>query len=345
MRSVHFVADIDVSILTPSDEPVWQAYVNSHPDATVYHSLEWRDILYTEYGFEPIYLIAGEGGKVVGVLPMFLVKNLRGKRLVSLPFSIYGGPLAETDSVVEALLNKCIAMVNSGEVGHVEIKPFGKIDFADKLGFETIEWGAGCIMDLGGGKEALWDGFAERFNVAKGAKKGLCFVLTDGERLEEFYRLQLMTRKRLGLPTPRLGYYASFFDKLPGMAKLAIVEKDGKAIAGDIFFAYRDSILLVLNVSDWEYRNCKPNDFMIWNIIDWACGSGFKRLDHGPVPIEEKGLMYFKKKWGGEMVKASRYYYPYVIKDAAKIRGSGLFRAMPMKIAGMIGSKVIRVLG
>ena len=96
------MADTDVSILTHSDEPVWQAYVNSHPDATIYHTLEWRDIIYNEYKFEPVYLMAKAEGTVVGVLPMFLINNLRGRRFVSLPFSIYGGPLGDTGPVTSA---------------------------------------------------------------------------------------------------------------------------------------------------------------------------------------------------------------------------------------------------
>ena len=339
------MADTDVSILTHSDEPVWQAYVNSHPDATIYHTLEWRDIIYNEYKFEPVYLMAKAEGTVVGVLPMFLINNLRGRRFVSLPFSIYGGPLGDTGPVTSALLARCIEMVSEGKANSLEIRPGRQIDCAETLGFAPLAWGVGTIMDLTVGQDALWSSLAERFNVLKGAKKGLRFILTDGERLKEFYRLQLMTRRRLGLPTPSFGYYESFFKWLPGMAKLAIVEKDGKAIAGDLFFTYKDDVLLALNVSDREYRDYKPNDFMIWSIAEWACKAGFKRLDHGPVSFEEKGLLHFKKKWGGETVKASRYYYPDITKKAIQAKGSYLFKVIPEEIAGLAGSMVIRLFG
>lgn len=339
------MTDINISALTSLDESAWRAYVNSHPDATIYHTLEWRDIIYNEYKFEPVYLMAKTEGTVVGVLPMFLIKNLRGRRFVSLPFSIYGGPLGNTGLVILTLLAKCIEMVNEGKASSIEIRPFRQIDCAETLGFAVLEWGVGTVMDLTVGQDTLWGSFAERYNVLKGAKKGLRFILTDGERLQEFYRLQLMTRRRLGLPTPSLGYYESFFKGLPGMAKLAIVEKDGKAVAGDLFFTYKDDVLLALNVSDREYRDYKPNDFMIWSITEWACKAGFKRLDHGPVSFEEKGLLHFKKKWGGETVKASRYYYPTVVKKAIQTKGSYLFKVIPEEIAGLAGHKVIQLFG
>jgi len=338
-------SNIDVSILTDNDEHNWQGYVDSHPDATIYHTLEWRDILYSEYRFEHIYLMAKERGKVVGVLPMFLIKNLRGRRLISLPFSIYGGPLVDTNHVISALFIKCVEMVDEGKANSVEIKPFKYIDCPDNIGFQTLDWGLATVMDLEIGHDALWEGLAERFNVLKAVNKGLCFFLTEGGRLQEFYQLQLMTRKRLGLPTPAFSYYASFFEKLPGRVKLAIVEKDGIAIAGDMFFIFKDKVLLCLNVSDSNYRDCKPNDFMIWNIVKWACESGFKSLDPGPTSYKDKGLLHFKGKWGGASVKAFRYYYPAFNKEISSSKGSIFFRLMPRSMAALVGSKVIKKIG
>jgi CelD/BcsL family acetyltransferase involved in cellulose biosynthesis len=332
----------DISILTASDEPAWQVYVDSHPEATIYHALGWRDIIYNEYGFEPVYLLAKEVGSVVGVLPMFLIKNIRGRKLVSLPFSIYGGPLGDTDEVITALLTKTVTLLDEKGASCVEIKPLKQINCAEPLGFKSQKWGIGTIMDLIAGKDELWEGMTERSNVSKGARKGLTFSVSEVDRLEDFYRLQLITRKRQGVPTPRLAYYASFFKKMPGMVKLAIVEKNGEAIAGDMFFLFKGKVLLVLNVSDRRYRNYKPNDFMIWNIIKWSCEAGYKTLDHGPISFEDKGLLHFKKKWGGSDIEVCRYYYPAAIKEASSENGSLFFRAMPVRMAALVGSRVIK---
>lgn len=337
--------NITVSLLNSFEEPAWSDYVDSHPDLTIYHTLRWRDILFKEYGYKPMYFMARKSGLVVGVLPMFLIKNLNGTRMVSLPFSIYGGPLGDSDHVVAEMLSKCDETANKCKASSIEIRSFKHMGDAKQLGFQAVEWGMGSIMDLQAGVDALWKGFSERFNVEKAKKKGLKFFLTDGERLKSFYTLQLMTRKRLGLPTPRLAYYESFFKGLPGKVKLALVEKDGKVIAGDLFFLYGDSVLLALNVSDWRYRNCKPNDFMIWNIIRWSCAAGIKKLDHGPASFQDKGLLHFKNKWGGDNYKVARYYYPHADKRSNYQEGSLLFKAMPKKVAGFLGSRVIKALG
>lgn len=342
---IENIAELEVSMLTHDEAPAWQAYVNAHRLATLYHTLEWRDILYNEYRFKPVYLMAKEGDRVAGVLPMFLIKNLRGLRLVSLPFSIYGGPLGDSDLVVSALLAKCIEIVDEGKAKSLEIKPYKRISGVASLGFEELGCGEGVIMDLTVGLDVLWLRFAERFNVKKAEKRGLQFLLTEGDGLKAFYRLQLMTRKRLGLPTPNFNYYASFFENMGDRVKLALVEKDGKVIAGDMFFLFKDKVLLVLNASDHNYRSCKPNDFMIWNILKWGLDAGFKTLDQGPALYEEKGLLHYKRKWGGDTARTYRYCYPAANKSATKLKGSFFFKVMPRGISGIVGSKVIKAFG
>lgn len=329
-----------VSILTPSDEPAWQAYVNSHQHATIYHTLEWRDILYNEYRFEPIYLIAKEGEAMVGALPMFLIKNLRGKRLVSLPFSIYGGQIGDRVEVVSALIEKSVEIVRNSTASSLEIRPYKPIN-VDIPALVSSEWGVGTIIDLSIGIEGLWKRLTNRRNIHRAVREGLKFSVSDGEGIEKFYMLQLMTRKRLGLPTPTLRYYKSFFEKMPGMVKLALVEKENTPVAGGFFFIHKGNVLYVLGASDNRYLHLRPNDLLIWEMIKWSANAGYKAFDLGPTLIYDKGLLHFKEKWGGSVFQVRRYCYPAeAVKERRK--GSRLFSVMPLFGAKVIGPKTIR---
>lgn len=345
------MTNVDISILSPSDESAWQAYVNAHPDATIYHTLEWRDILYNEYGFEPVYLIAKSGGKVIGVLPMFLAKNLRGKRLVSLPFSIYGGPVGDSGEIVSALLSKAKELVMGGMAGSIEIRcnPYSP-DLPSPLAGEGQGEGEfseqkGMKVDLTPGIDVLWKQLTDRNDVNRAIKEGLKFSLSDGDGIEKFYQLQLMTRKRLGLPTPSLKYYSSFFEKMSGMVKLALVEKGGIPIAGGFFFIHKNTVLYALGASDYRYLSSRPNDLLIWEMIKWAEGAGFKRFDLGPTPSSDSGLLHFKRKWGGRETETVRYYYPNAPQESDTTRGSPFFSVLPTGLSGRIGHYAIRYLG
>lgn len=338
------MSDIKISILTPSDEPAWQDYVNSHPDATIYHTLEWRDILYNEYGFEPVYLIAKEEERVVGILPLFLIKNLRGRRLVSLPFSIYGGPVGDSKEVVSALLKKCVEMVKEGRAASLEIKPCKHLD-VEVPGLSFDDWGIGRAVDLTVGIEALWKEFAYRRNVDRAIREGLMFTVSDNEMVEGFYKLQLMTRKRQGLPAPSLRYYNSFFKEMGGCVKLAMIESDGIPVAGGIFFAYKDKVLYALGASDHRYLHLRPNDLLVWEMMKWSALAGYKEFDLGPTPSGNDGLLHFKRKWGGKENLVKRCSYPLIQKNRANPDGNILFKMLPLSVSKLVGSKVIRSMG
>ena len=72
-------------------------------------SPDWMEktLLKKTYGHKPIYLFAEEDGEVKGILPLFLIKSLIfDKKLVSLPFTMYGGVCSEDDTVINALVEE-----------------------------------------------------------------------------------------------------------------------------------------------------------------------------------------------------------------------------------------------
>lgn len=300
---------MNVSLLKFSDESAWQDYINSHSGATIYHSLEWRDILCREYGFEPLYLLAKIRNMIVGAFPLLIIRNFRGNRLSSLPFSIYAGPIGDSTDVVSALLNKSIELAERNRVNFIEVSPcrFSDIECS---GFASHEWGEGVAIDLTVGMEALWENIKNKRNVKKGLSMDLKLYMSDGEGIDEFYRLQIRTRRHSGLATPSLAYYQSLFCNMKGKVKLVLVKKEDASIAAGIFFIYKKNVLYALGASDSKFLSCRPNDFMIWSMIQWAQNEGFSELDLGLASFGEKGLLRFKKKWGGISRNVLRYIYP-----------------------------------
>ena len=77
-------------------EAEWQTYVKGAPHASMYHALEWRDVLRRAFGHRSWYLMVQDDGETRGVLPLVEMKSpLFGHFFVSLPFLDYGGILAD----------------------------------------------------------------------------------------------------------------------------------------------------------------------------------------------------------------------------------------------------------
>src|SRR6266404_1524599 len=77
------------------DQKLWDAFVESHPQSRFCHLLAFRSIEKT-YGYKPRYFGFIKNNQLVGVLPTFETSSLFfGRRLVSQPFSEYGGFLLD----------------------------------------------------------------------------------------------------------------------------------------------------------------------------------------------------------------------------------------------------------
>src|SRR5437762_9623453 len=94
---------ISVRQFQPVDALCWDAFVRSHPYGSPFHLMGWKASIEETFGYEPLYLIAEEDGRMRGVLPLFLVRSLlMGKALLSSPFAVYGGPLGDSPETLAA---------------------------------------------------------------------------------------------------------------------------------------------------------------------------------------------------------------------------------------------------
>src|ERR1017187_1332634 len=78
--------------------------VQAHPRSSPFHLLAWKRTIEESFRYRPCYLVARGGGVIRAVLPLFLVRNpLLGKALISSPFAVYGGILADSAGARDAL--------------------------------------------------------------------------------------------------------------------------------------------------------------------------------------------------------------------------------------------------
>ena len=66
-------------------------------EATFFHRAGWQQVIEDVFRHRTHFLYAERGGRIEGVLPLAHVKSLLfGNALVSLPFAVYGGVVADT---------------------------------------------------------------------------------------------------------------------------------------------------------------------------------------------------------------------------------------------------------
>ncbi len=101
----------------------WDEYVKSHEAGTFFHLSGWKNVIEKSFGHPCFYLLAKSEDQIVGVLPLVEVKSsLFGHALVSTPFCVYGGALANDEEIRKQLESEACTLAESLGVDYLELR-------------------------------------------------------------------------------------------------------------------------------------------------------------------------------------------------------------------------------
>ena len=131
---------IDIRTMQSAEAAMWDAYVQSHPKANLYHLSAWQSIIQDTYSHMPYYLMAVKKttklNKVIdaiaGVLPLVHLKSfIFGNQLISIPFFDMGGVLADDADTEKALLIKAMSIGQRIGANTIELRQCKAIQFSN----------------------------------------------------------------------------------------------------------------------------------------------------------------------------------------------------------------------
>jgi CelD/BcsL family acetyltransferase involved in cellulose biosynthesis len=302
----------------PRQDPRWDRFVRSRPDATVYHLSAWAKILHAAYGGRPRYLAVStaEGDRLDGVLPLMSTRGvITGRRLRSLPVVNAAGPLALGHGAATALLSTaCDIAQRERRMLDIRSRSAGLDALDDRLSSvpKYPNWVAPVPppdqLDLGSWKKHSRNLYR---SVKKAQVAGLNFREARGAiDLRRWYRLYLATmRKRRTLPRPwrHLEMTRRLLEP-SGDFRLFVVEAGDRMVAGVVTHPFGDAVELVYNGSDPDSLELRPNHLLNWGVLGWASEHGHTLLDLGEA-AEGGPLSRFKAQFGAEPVLDYRYDY------------------------------------
>ena len=309
-----------VELLTKERESGYSAFVEKCPDASVYHTLEWKDVLLDTYGFSWHCLIAEEAGTICGALPVFEVNSIfRGRHGVAMPFSHLTPVLAKDDAVLDALLKAARNLADERKMSYIELRHGAELNKPFCQDFCNYN-----ISRLDLKKENLddvWKSFktAIRNQTRKAEKSGIEIkVAESSDEYRIFYELEAETRKFQGMPIYPVSLFLNIYEKLhkAGKSRLELAYYEGTPIAGAMaFFSNRKAIYAYgSSKKDREYMQLCPNNLLVWYLIKYSYDTGCEVFDFGSTFIKNEGLLHFKEQWGTETVPL---YYSILSEKAA----------------------------
>jgi CelD/BcsL family acetyltransferase involved in cellulose biosynthesis len=300
--------------IEPLRDPRWDAFLQAHPRASVFHSSAWLSALSRTYGYEPIaFTTTPPGQSLQNALVFCRVESwLTGRRLVSLPFSDHCEPLVDTDHDLRVLTAALEQESTREQWRYLEIRPLKPFEMAIPLHHTAVPY-TFHQLDLGPDIDTLFrkcHKSSTQRKIRRAEREGLKYSEGSTEALlDHFYELFVLTRKRHKLPPPPRRWFANLMDCCGDALKIRVASHQGRPIAAMLTIRYKETLVYKYGCSDSRFNNLGSMHFLFWRAIQDAKASRLRLFDFGRTDADQQGLITFKNRWGAtqSVVTYSRY--------------------------------------
>jgi CelD/BcsL family acetyltransferase involved in cellulose biosynthesis len=295
----------------------WSPF-SGHRLTGLFSSPEWIDILCRTYRLDIEASLVQSRGADAALL-FSRIRDVRGDRIVCLPFCDYCDPLVDDVSLWNDLVEPLVSL----EV------PVGLRCLRNRLPAQdprfvlsrAAKWHA---TDLMRPEDELWARLSPqaRQNIRCALRSGV--VVREGRSMEDaqiFYRMHLLTRKNkyrlLAQPFTFFENIFSVFSEGDRVVAL-IAEHDGVPLSGILLLQLGDVLYYKFNAS--AAQNYRANDLLAWRAILFGHQRALTTLDFGL--SDQPGLIRYKRKFASE--EGEIHFYDSVsqrLRNARDARG------------------------
>jgi lipid II:glycine glycyltransferase (peptidoglycan interpeptide bridge formation enzyme) len=295
-------------MIQPSDSR-WMDFIQSCPDANIFHHPAWMNMISMCYGFDSsIFAIVDRKGDIQAGLPFMKVHSpISGPRWISLPFSDYCKPLYHDAHSGEELSRQLVRVYQNNRLSELEVR----WSLPDCEGIHKVSEFVLHTLKLIPDPDQIARQFKRTHlqNIHTAEERGVKVDFGDGlDHIKIFYDLQLETRRRHGVPAQPWKFFKLLWQDIvkQGLGFVLLARKDDEFIAGMIYIGWGKTLIAKYAASREDRFNFRPNNLLFWEGIRWGCRNGYEVFDMGRTELENTGLRNFKSRWGA--VEEPIYY-------------------------------------
>lgn len=340
----------EVALACPADWAAWDAFVERHPDASVYHFSGWRAVIQKSFGHDCPYLVAKRSGQVVGVMPLVRMQSqLFGHFMVSMPYFNYGGSLSYDAATDQALAHQAIELATAAGCRHIEWR-----ESAQRAGLPARTDKANMWLDLPADANTLWQrlGSKLRAQIKKAQATGLTYETGGLHLLDEFYRVFSTNMRDLGTPVYGKNFFEVILREAPGQPVLVIGRTaHGQAVSAALLLRHGSRMEVPWASTLRKANALNANMGLYWHMLCHACEASCSVFDFGRSSLDAPTYR-FKKQWGAKPVQLHWNYWlpegaelPKLNPDNPKFKLAILiWQRLPVFLTKLIGPSIVRQL-
>jgi FemAB-related protein (PEP-CTERM system-associated) len=316
---------------------------------TPFHLSAWKRSIEETFNYQPRYLVAEQGNELRGVLPLFLIRNwLTGRVLLSSPFAVYGGILADSPAALSALGREVERLGRELRVQHVELRNGYE---EQRVGFQPVDRYATFTCPVADRPETeLIQSLPKKTRNL--VRKSLRYSYSSrfAENLDGFYDLLSRTYRRLGTPVFPKRFFDAICRNFGDRADVREVLLDGELAATSLNFRHHGQLHTYYAASASEHLDKSPNNFMYFDLLRWAGANGCTTFEFGRSK-KETGNFEFKRHWGTtirelpyEICLVERNEMPdFTPKNPRFQLALQLWRRLPLSVTRLVGPRLIHL--
>ncbi|MGQ9778047.1 MAG: GNAT family N-acetyltransferase [Thermodesulfobacteriota bacterium] len=299
-------------------------------------------------------------GEIKAGLPLFEVRSpILGTRLVSIPFATLCDPLVSEREQLGMLLETADGLMRALGAGYLEIRAHHSAQLLrSQMMQERLAYKC-HFLDLTIPLEQLFAKFhrhAVRYMIRKAGRFPFDLsIARDVVDMESFYRLYVLTRKRLSLPPQPFKFFLELQRQLgpKGGVLVLLAGLKGKTVGGLLLLYHKERISVEAVGFDESESHKGTQFFLFWEAIKMARNRGFKIFDFGRTSVENQGLMTFKGRWGTKLSDLPFFYYPTFAVNELRPREKTIpykmvrfiCKVTPVRFYPLLGELVYKHLG
>lgn len=291
-------ATSEIVTVDPRDDPHWQS-LTTGAYGSVFTSPPWIRAMCSTYGFTPEARVAMDPqGEPTGGFAWVPMEDLRGPRLISLPFCDWTDPMVSDQMTWEALADD---LLDTNTPLTVRCLNAYEPRYDPRL--EVAGEAAWHGTPLTGTVEDLWSRVASvaRRNISKSRRKGVRIERSTGlDGVHRFHRLHADLRKRkfrmLAQPVDFFEHIWHEFASDDAILTLLAYLGD-EPIGGLLLLEYNGVLYNKFAASVPEYLSYRPNDALYWEAIRCGLERSLRLVDWGRSDLDQPGLIRYKSKW------------------------------------------------
>jgi FemAB-related protein (PEP-CTERM system-associated) len=299
VERAHLLGPLTCRFLTEDDYHAWDEFVHTHPHGSPFHLIAWKKTIEEAFGYEPRYMLATDGERIRGILPLFFIRNwMTGKILLSSPFAVYGGILANSPEAQRGLYERAKQLGEELRVEYIELRNACP---EQCVGRPNVDRYVTFSQQPETEEPHLMQSLPKKTrNMVRKALKSPFEMrqgLSDPKTLDDIHSRNM---RRLGTPNFPPKYFERLLANFGDMADIREVRLDGKVMAASLNLYFRDVMHTYHAAADARYNALGPNTFMYYDHLRWAGRNGYGVFDFGRCK-KGTGVFEFKRHWNTTM--------------------------------------------